>query len=108
MPVRDRRYGGAADGRPGLPAQRRRGGRQDWRADRFIAGGRVGCHGNRDQAAEGKNGRGRRVMSREFDAVVFGSTGYTGRLVAEHLLKTYGVGGQVNWAMAGRSAAKLG
>ena len=47
-------------------------------------------------------------MSREFDAVVFGATGYTGRLVAEHLLKTYGVGGQVKWAMAGRSAAKLG
>ncbi|MBL6937584.1 MAG: saccharopine dehydrogenase NADP-binding domain-containing protein [Alphaproteobacteria bacterium] len=47
-------------------------------------------------------------MSREFDAVVFGATGYTGRLVAEHLLKTYGVGGAVRWAMAGRSAAKLG
>jgi len=44
----------------------------------------------------------------EFDAVVFGSTGYTGRLVAEHLLKTHGTGGAVKWAMAGRSAAKLG
>ena len=43
----------------------------------------------------------------EFDAVVYGATGYTGRLVAEHLLKTYGVGGAVTWAMAGRSAAKL-
>jgi len=47
-------------------------------------------------------------MSREFDAVVFGATGYTGRLVAEHLLKTYGAGGTVKWAMAGRNAAKLG
>jgi short subunit dehydrogenase-like uncharacterized protein len=43
----------------------------------------------------------------EFDAVVYGATGYTGRLVAEHLLKTYGAGGEVRWAMAGRSADKL-
>ena len=43
----------------------------------------------------------------EFDAIVFGATGYTGRLVAEYLLKTYGVGGPVRWAMAGRSADKL-
>lgn len=43
---------------------------------------------------------------REFDAVVYGSTGYTGRLVAEHLLKAYGAG-EVAWAMAGRSADKL-
>jgi short subunit dehydrogenase-like uncharacterized protein len=43
----------------------------------------------------------------EFDAVVFGSTGYTGRLVAEYLLKAYGVGGEVKWAMAGRNADKL-
>lgn len=45
--------------------------------------------------------------AREFDAIVYGSTGYTGRLVAEHLLKAYGVGGEVKWAMAGRSADKL-
>ncbi|HEY4942727.1 MAG TPA: saccharopine dehydrogenase NADP-binding domain-containing protein [Rhizomicrobium sp.] len=45
--------------------------------------------------------------NREFDVIVFGSTGYTGRLVAEHLLKTYGAAGAVTWAMAGRSAAKL-
>jgi short subunit dehydrogenase-like uncharacterized protein len=42
-----------------------------------------------------------------FDIVVYGATGYTGRLVAEHLAKRYGVGGAVKWAMAGRSAAKL-
>jgi short subunit dehydrogenase-like uncharacterized protein len=45
--------------------------------------------------------------SREFDAVVYGSTGYTGRLVAEYLLKAYGAGGSLKWAMAGRSAEKL-
>jgi short subunit dehydrogenase-like uncharacterized protein len=43
----------------------------------------------------------------EFDIIVYGATGYTGRLVAEHLAQRYGVGGEVNWAMAGRSAAKL-
>src|SRR5579871_909640 len=46
-------------------------------------------------------------MSREFDVIVFGATGYTGRLVAEHLLKTYGADGAVKWAMAGRSKNKL-
>jgi short subunit dehydrogenase-like uncharacterized protein len=43
----------------------------------------------------------------EFDVIVYGATGYTGRLVAEYLAQRYGVGGQVTWAMAGRSAAKL-
>jgi short subunit dehydrogenase-like uncharacterized protein len=47
------------------------------------------------------------MSDREFDTVVYGATGYTGRLVAEHLLKTYGAAGAVKWAMAGRSAAKL-
>ncbi len=43
----------------------------------------------------------------EFDIVVYGASGYTGRLVAEHLAKRYGVGGELKWAMAGRSASKL-
>ena len=43
----------------------------------------------------------------EFEVVVWGATGYTGRLVAAHLLKTYGAAGDLAWAMAGRSAAKL-
>ncbi len=46
-------------------------------------------------------------MNKEFDVIVFGATGYTGRLVAEHLLKSYGVNGPVKWAMAGRNAGKL-
>jgi short subunit dehydrogenase-like uncharacterized protein len=45
--------------------------------------------------------------SAEFDVIVYGASGYTGRLVAEHLARRYGVGGPVRWAMAGRSAAKL-
>ena len=46
-------------------------------------------------------------MSKEFDVIVFGATGFTGRLVAEYLNTRYGIGGEVCWAMAGRSAAKL-
>jgi short subunit dehydrogenase-like uncharacterized protein len=46
-------------------------------------------------------------MSREFDVIVFGATGFTGRLVAEYLHAQYGASGEVKWAMAGRSAAKL-
>lgn len=47
------------------------------------------------------------AQNREFDVVVYGATGYTGRLVAEYLAKQYGHGGEVSWAMAGRSADKL-
>ena len=43
-------------------------------------------------------------MSQEFDVVVYGATGFTGRLVAEYLV-TNARGAR--WAMAGRSAAKL-
>ena len=41
--------------------------------------------------------------SREFDIIVYGATGYTGRLVAEYLKDK----SRVKWAMAGRSAEKL-
>ena len=41
--------------------------------------------------------------SREFDIIVYGATGYTGRLVAEYLKDKTGL----KWAMAGRSADKL-
>jgi short subunit dehydrogenase-like uncharacterized protein len=47
---------------------------------------------------------------RPFDLVVYGATGFTGRLVAEYLQQRYGVAGagaSVRWAMAGRSLAKL-
>ena len=46
-------------------------------------------------------------MDRAFDLIVFGATGFTGRLVAEYLHNTYGDAGDLRWAMAGRSAAKL-
>lgn len=45
--------------------------------------------------------------NRDFDIVVYGATGYTGRLVCEYLNQQYGADGDVKWAMAGRSAEKL-
>ena len=41
------------------------------------------------------------------DVAVYGATGFTGRLVAEYLAKTYPAGSGLTWAMAGRSADKL-
>jgi short subunit dehydrogenase-like uncharacterized protein len=46
-------------------------------------------------------------QSRELDIIVYGATGYTGRLVCEYLNKQYGVNGDVKWAMAGRSQDKI-
>ena len=45
------------------------------------------------------------MSEREFDIIVYGASGFTGRLVAEYMQQQYG--GSVNWAMAGRSAEKL-
>src|SRR3569623_1200759 len=42
-------------------------------------------------------------MAREFDIIVNGATGFTGRLVAEYLVQTK----TPRWAMAGRSLSKL-
>jgi len=47
------------------------------------------------------------MADRAFEVVLWGATGYTGRLVAEHLLKTYGAAGDLAWAVAARSASKL-
>lgn len=47
------------------------------------------------------------MSEREFDVVLMGATGFTGRLVAEHLVRRHGVGGRFKWALAGRSREKL-
>lgn len=44
---------------------------------------------------------------RPFDVVIWGASGFTGRLVADYMLKQYGVNGAVRWAIAGRNQAKL-
>lgn len=46
----------------------------------------------------------RRTGTREFDLVLFGATGFTGRLVAEYLVKKRPA---LRWALAGRSLGKL-
>jgi short subunit dehydrogenase-like uncharacterized protein len=45
--------------------------------------------------------------SSKFDIVVYGSTGFTGQLVAEYLAAHYTGQGAPRWAMAGRSLEKL-
>ncbi|QNQ07588.1 saccharopine dehydrogenase family protein [Sphingomonas alpina] len=42
-------------------------------------------------------------MARDFDIIVYGATGFTGRLVVEYLIQT----NTPRWAMAGRSLTKL-
>ena len=42
-------------------------------------------------------------MTRDFDIIVYGASGFTGRLVAEYLAAQ----GVTGWAMAGRSESKL-
>ena len=49
-------------------------------------------------------------MGKEFDIVVHGATGFTGRLVVEYLMARYPNGANnsgLRWAMGGRSAQKL-
>ena len=48
------------------------------------------------------------MASRDLDIIVYGATGFTGRLVAEYLAHQYkGRKDAPKWAMAGRSLAKL-
>jgi len=44
---------------------------------------------------------------REFDVVIYGATGFTGKLVAEYFHAQYKDNNQVKWAIAGRNAEKL-
>ena len=46
-------------------------------------------------------------MAEKFDLVVFGASGFTGRLVAEYLSKKAGVSHNLKWALAGRDVMKL-
>ena len=46
------------------------------------------------------------MSDREFDIIIYGASGFTGRLVAEYLQAEY-AGTGLKWAMAGRNAEKL-
>jgi short subunit dehydrogenase-like uncharacterized protein len=43
----------------------------------------------------------------ELDFVIFGATGFTGRLIAKRLADTYGDGGKYRWGLAGRDGPGL-
>jgi short subunit dehydrogenase-like uncharacterized protein len=45
------------------------------------------------------------ARSRQYDLVVLGATGYTGKLTAEYITTHFP--SDVRWAIAGRSTAKL-
>ena len=45
-------------------------------------------------------------MTREFDIIIWGASGFTGRLVAEYLFKKYN-SGSLKWAIGGRDESKL-
>src|ERR1700751_3722652 len=47
------------------------------------------------------------VVKRDFDVIVYGATGYTGRLIAEYLATSYRGADAPSWAIAGRSTDKL-
>lgn len=42
-----------------------------------------------------------------FDLIVFGATSFVGQILSRYLASTYGVGGSLRWALAGRSQSKL-
>lgn len=45
------------------------------------------------------------TANRQYDIVIYGASGFTGRLVAEYMAAVQGPA--ANWAMAGRSLEKL-
>ncbi|MAT92138.1 MAG: saccharopine dehydrogenase [Halioglobus sp.] len=47
------------------------------------------------------------MADRDFDVIVWGATGFTGKLVVEYLGQTYGADSGLRWAIAGRNADKL-
>ena len=44
---------------------------------------------------------------KEYDFVVYGATGFTGKLVVEYLVHKYSNNSQIKWALAGRNLEKL-
>jgi short subunit dehydrogenase-like uncharacterized protein len=47
------------------------------------------------------------MAKKTFDLVLWGASGFTGHLVADYLVRTYGTDGDLNWAIAGRNREKL-
>ena len=48
------------------------------------------------------------MHNRPYDIIVFGATGFTGKLVVEYLIEHYGVNNELfTWAIAGRNEDKI-
>jgi short subunit dehydrogenase-like uncharacterized protein len=45
--------------------------------------------------------------SNKYDFVIFGATGFTGKLVVEYAINKYGCNDDISWAIAGRNKEKL-
>lgn len=43
----------------------------------------------------------------QYEVVVFGATSFVGQILARYLMDTYGLNGELQWAIAGRSTSKL-
>lgn len=48
------------------------------------------------------------MENRDYDLVVFGATSFVGQILCRYLVDEYGAGADLKWAIAGRSASKLG
>jgi short subunit dehydrogenase-like uncharacterized protein len=47
------------------------------------------------------------MTTRPYDLIIYGATSFVGQILTRYLLEHVGVGGQVSWAIAGRSESKL-
>ena len=45
--------------------------------------------------------------SKKFDFIVYGASGFTGKLVVEYIVSQYGSDENISWALAGRNIEKL-
>ena len=43
----------------------------------------------------------------QYDFVIYGATGFTGKLVVEYVINQYGNNNDISWAIAGRNREKL-
>lgn len=47
------------------------------------------------------------MPAKKFDLIVFGATSFVGEILTRYLAETFGIGGELHWAIAGRSERKL-
>src|SRR5258705_274912 len=73
--------------------------------DRGREAYRAIAHGSEDKLSRASKRT--NVVKRDFDLIVYGATGYTGRLIAEYLATSYRCDDAPSWAIAGRSTDKL-